>query len=157
MNDIVLNAPADLAVPSASSALPAFRHDHVALRVADREAAARWYADHLGFTVTLRWAVGDLDLAYLERGDVRIELIGGGDVRPGRPPVAASLDATFAQAGVHHLCVAVDNVDAMVTALAARGVSPFGQPFDVPDIARTLAFVQDPFGNLIEFSGPIGA
>jgi len=53
---------------------------------------------------------------------------------------------------LHHFCVHVDSVDATLAELRARGVEIVEEPFLVPAISRRLAFVADPFGNLIELS-----
>lgn len=138
------------ALPETKAPLPTFRHDHVALRVADLDVAVRWYTERLDFTVTQTWPSGDLQLAYLERADVKLELLAGSD--PTRVPQATDLSATFGVEGIHHLCLAVDDLRSTVAALADRGVPTLGEPFTVADIDRDLAFIQDPSGNLIELS-----
>lgn len=140
------------AVDGAVRPLPTFRHDHVALRVADFETTVRWYVDRLDFTETQRWPSGDLQLAYLERGGVKLEVLAGAAPAPGSQ--ATELGATFGAEGLHHVCFAVDDLAATVAALAARGVPTLGEPFTVADIGRDLAFIQDPSGNLIELSAP---
>lgn len=140
------------ALDAAAHPLPTFRHDHVALRVADFDTTVAWYVERLGFTPTQQWPSGDLQLAYLERGDVKLEILAGAAPVLGQP--ATDLGATFGAEGLHHVCLAVDDLAATIDALAARGVPTLGEPFTVADIGRDLAFIQDPSGNLIELSSP---
>ena len=132
--------------------LDTLRHDHVALRVADYEATVRWYTDKLGFTVEREWPFGELQLAYLTRGSAKIELLAGAD--PERQPRVAALDQTFGAERVHHVCLAVEDLDATLAELAEREVPLLGEPFVVEEIGRRLAFVQDNAGNLLELSAP---
>ena len=132
--------------------LDTLRHDHVALRVADYEATVRWYTTKLGFTVEREWPFGDLQLAYLTRGDARIELLAGGDPAPQEP--VAQLDQSFGAERVHHVCLAVEDLDATLAELAEREVALLGEPFVVEAIGRRLAFIQDNAGNLLELSAP---
>ena len=53
---------------------------------------------------------------------------------------------------LHHFCLAVDDLDAVVAELAERGVPLLGEPFVVEEIDRRLAFLEDNSGNLIELS-----
>ncbi|WP_246102313.1 VOC family protein [Streptomyces piniterrae] len=51
-----------------------------------------------------------------------------------------------------HMCVHVDDVDEARAELAKRGVDLIGEPFEIEDISRRLAFFRDPWGNMIELS-----
>jgi lactoylglutathione lyase/glyoxylase I family protein len=137
---------------STSSPFAGLRHDHVALRVADFDAALRWYVDKLDFSVDQRWPFGELQLAYLSHGSAKLELLAGAG--PQEQEHFAELDASFAKERIHHLCLAVDDVDAVVAELARRGVGLLGEPFEVEEIGRRLAFLEDNAGNLIELSSP---
>ena len=64
------------------------------------------------------------------------------------------LDDSFGAERVHHVCLAVDDLDATLAELAERGVPLLGEPFVVEAIGRRLAFVQDNAGNLLELSAP---
>jgi lactoylglutathione lyase/glyoxylase I family protein len=132
--------------------LSSLRHDHVALRVSDYAATVRWYTEKLGFQVDQEWPFGDLQLAYLSRGTAKIELLAGAGPAPQER--FAQLDASFGSERLHHICLAVDDLDAVLAELAERDVEPLGEPFVVEEIARRLAFLQDNSGNLIELSAP---
>jgi catechol 2,3-dioxygenase-like lactoylglutathione lyase family enzyme len=132
--------------------LDTLRHDHVALRVADYEATVRWYTTKLGFSVDLEWPFGDLQLAYLSRGSVKIELLAGADPAPQER--FAELDNSFGAERVHHVCLAVDDLDSTLAELAERDVPLLAEPFVVGEIGRRRAFIEDNAGNLIELSAP---
>jgi glyoxylase I family protein len=132
--------------------LGSLRHDHVALRVVDYDAAIDWYTTKLDFTVDQEWPYGDMKLAYLSNGSVKIEILGGSEAEPQVPP--ANLADTFGSERIHHFCIAVDDLDATVEELRRRGVSFLGEPFVVEQIGRRLAFLTDNDGNMIELSAP---
>ena len=129
-----------------------FRHDHVALRVADYAATVRWYTDKLDFQVDREWPFADMQLAYLSNGTAKLELLGG--AAPAAQEHVTALDATFGAERLHHFCLAVDDLDAIVAELAQREVPLLGEPFVVEEIGRRLAFLEDNAGNLIELSAP---
>jgi len=136
----------------AMTALDNLRHDHVALRVSDYEGTVAWYTHKLGFHVDKVWPFGELKLAYLSRGSAKIEILGGGDAAP--QPRFDEIGASFGGERLHHFCLAVDDLDAVIEELARRDVSLVGEPFVVDEIGRRLAFVEDNSGNLIELSAP---
>lgn len=127
---------------------------HVALRVADFQAAKDFYVGVLDFRVVHEWPFADERLAYLAlpNDDFMIELLGGGDPAPAEPPRFAELGASLSVAGYHHFCITVADMDATVAALRARGVAIVAEPFRLDAIGRRLAFLADPFGNLIELA-----
>jgi catechol 2,3-dioxygenase-like lactoylglutathione lyase family enzyme len=127
-------------------------HDHVALRVVDYEAAVDWYTTKLDFTIDQQWPFGDMKLAYLSNGRVKIEILGASEAELQLAPT--SLGDTFGTERVHHFCIAVDDLDATVEELRRRGVSFLAEPFVVEEIGRRLAFITDNSGNMIELSAP---
>jgi lactoylglutathione lyase/glyoxylase I family protein len=132
--------------------LDSLRHDHVALRVSDYKGTVAWYTNKLGFQVDKEWPFGDLQLAYLSRANAKIEILGGGDAAP--QPRFDDIGASFGSERLHHFCLAVDDLDAVIEELSRRDVSLVGEPFVVEEIGRRLAFVEDNSGNLIELSAP---
>jgi lactoylglutathione lyase/glyoxylase I family protein len=128
---------------------------HVAVRVPDFEIAKRWYVEKLDFRVLHEWPFADEKLAYLApAGDdlFWIELLGDGDVKPLPKPVYSDLGDSLRLAGYHHFCLNVDDMATTVAELGRRGVPLVSEPFDLPAINRRLAFIADPFGNLIELA-----
>jgi len=90
--------------------------DHVALVVRDVEAALAHFTGALGLTVLrdeVTTASGGARLVFLDAGNVALQL-----VSPTGPdgPMAAHLAAHGD--GLHHVCLAVDDIDAALAALA---------------------------------------
>ncbi len=126
---------------------------HAAIRVPDFEASKRWFVEKLDFRVVHEWLFGDLQLAYVAPpadDNFFIEILGGASPAP-RPSYADFADS-FRQGGLHHFCLTVADVDATIAEVRRRGVTVVADPFDLEDIGRRLAFVADPWGNLIEFA-----
>jgi lactoylglutathione lyase/glyoxylase I family protein len=129
------------------------RGGHSAIRVPDFEAAKRWYVEKLDFRVVHEWPFGDLQLAYLApAADDRffIEILGGGSPIPNRD--YPDLNDSLAVGGYHHVCFDVESVDATLAELGQREVPIRTEPFDLEVISRRLAFIADPWGNLIELA-----
>ena len=153
-------AAADLGKPAGFETVQ-IAFDHMSINVTDFDAAMSWYQDKLGFAVDVSWRVEALDgkrLAYLSLGDTVIELVQADRGGLGLP-AAATFQEHFARTGYGHLCFSVDDVDAMLARLEAKGVPTFvsaetyaldGTPYE-----RRVGFVQDPEGNVIEFAEPL--
>jgi len=91
---------------------------HIAIAVHDLEAALAFYRDALGLEVTERREVPEegVEIAFLPAGEGEIELL--------RPLNEASGVAQFLEKrgeGLHHVCLAVDDVEAAVERLRANG------------------------------------
>lgn len=90
--------------------------DHVAIVVRDVEASLAYFSGRLGLTVLrdeVTPASGGARLVFLDAGNVAIQL-----VSPTGPdgPMAEHLAAHGD--GLHHVCLAVDDIEASVAALA---------------------------------------
>ena len=137
------------------SPFASMKGDHVAVRVPDFEAAKRWYVEELDFRVTHEWRDRGLQLAYVAPATddhFYVELLGGGDPKPIPKPVYADLGDSLRVAGYHHFCLNVHDVDATIAEFRRRGVTIVIEPFDVQVISRRLAFIADPFGNIIKLA-----
>ena len=132
--------------------------DHVLINVADFGTGLAWYRDVLGFTEVVRWTVDGLagtTLAYLEKNGFRIELVAGPTTeKTAALPRPADFAEHFAQRGITHLCFRVPDVDAALAEVNRRGTPTFSPGLDFPPLGLRVGFVQDPFGNVIEFKGP---
>jgi catechol 2,3-dioxygenase-like lactoylglutathione lyase family enzyme len=136
-----------------SSPFSAMRSSHPCLRVPDYDAALDWYVRSFDFRVVKEWPGPDgLRLAYLavpgDNGSL-IEIIGGNTSDQGVPLPGDFWD-TFGPARYHHFAFSVPNHKAALSALADRGVNVVQAPFIVPELGYSVAFVADPWGNLIE-------
>lgn len=148
---------ADFALPakSTSSLFADVRGHHVAIRVPDRDVAIKWYQDKLDWRVVHMWAYGDQQLAFLvPLNDDRfmVELLAGGDPSPHPLPPYKDLADSLRYAGYHHFCLTVDDIEAAMDELRRRDVNILIEPFQVDEISCKIAFIADPFGNVIELA-----
>ena len=148
-----MSFPQNLPVARTDSAFADIKGHHVGLRVADFDAAKRWYVETLDFRVVYEWPMGDQRLAFLAPptdDHFWLELIGGGSPAPQPRPAYADLGDSMRFGGFHHFCLAVNDVESTVAELRKRGVTIVMPPFVVDVVNRKLAFFSDPWGNLIE-------
>lgn len=122
------------------------RIDHIELVTARPERAVAFYTEILGFRVRSRSRVpstplGPLELAYLELGGTTVELMCYPDAPP--PPREPG-----ERLGYRLMALEVDDMDAALQYLKARGIEPTWGPMKRPDYAR--AEIRDPDGNSIE-------
>ncbi len=90
---------------------PAFKFDHVHLISRDPEAAAKWYVDMFGATITANTMARGAPQIFVELGGMTILIRGS---RPGEAPVAARPIRQFADFSSHD----------------ARGIDHFGFMYD---------------------------
>jgi len=91
---------------------------HIAIVVRDLDAALEFYRDALGLEVTERREVPDegVEIAFLPTGEAEIELL--------RPLSDEGGVARFLEKrgeGLHHVCLAVEDVGAAMERLRAAG------------------------------------
>ncbi len=137
------------------SKLASMAGNHVAVRVPDFDKAVAFYTEKLDFRVVHRWPYADEQLAYVAPAtddNFMVELLAGGDPLPIPKPVYTDLGDSLRLAGYHHFCLSVDDIAATVEELRSRGVTIVTEPFYLDAINRKLAFIADPFGNLIELA-----
>jgi catechol 2,3-dioxygenase-like lactoylglutathione lyase family enzyme len=145
--------------PNVKGASPfaGWKVDHAAIRVPDFDAAITWYTEKLDFRLKQHVAFAGLTFAFLApAGDDRFvfELLAGpgADSRPSYKDLRDSYKLT----GWHHVCFRVDSVDTAVEQLKARAVTIVSEPHDVVPMGLRVAFFADPWGNLFEFTQPLG-
>lgn len=129
--------------------------NHVAIRVPDFEVAIKWYTEKLDFRVVHEWPYADQKLAYVAPANddsFTIELLAGGDPGPIPKPIYRDLGDSLRLAGYHHFCLTVQHMEAVLEELRRRGVTIVTEQFYLEAINRKLAFIADPFGNLIELA-----
>lgn len=145
----------NLPAKNPASPFASMKGHHVAVRVPDFEAAKRWYVEKLDFRVIHEWPYADQKLAYVGPATddaFYVELLGDGEPKPIPKPVYTDLGDSLRLAGYHHFCLNVTDMDATVAEMRRRGVTIVTEPFELPVIRRRLAFIADPFGNLIELA-----
>jgi catechol 2,3-dioxygenase-like lactoylglutathione lyase family enzyme len=140
---------------NSQSKLASMTGNHVALRVPDFEQAVKWYTEKLDFRIIHQWPYADQQLAYIAPptdDNFTVELLAGGNPPPIPRQVYSDLGDSLHLAGYHHFCLTVDKMEEMIVELRKRGVTVVTEPFYLEAINRRLAFIADPFGNLIELA-----
>jgi catechol 2,3-dioxygenase-like lactoylglutathione lyase family enzyme len=135
----------------ASPARQKVRFDHVGISVPDLEAATAWYRETLYLTPSPGFAVPGTDLRgimLMHESGYRIELLHRASAVSGPSPESAL--AAAGTWGFGHMCLSVENVDGEFDRLIAAGASVRMPPSPAPRPGARVAFVADPFGNLIE-------
>ena len=120
---------------------------HVAVKVADFDAAVKFYTETLGFRPDISWGEGDKRAVMLDTGDGScLEVFAGG--KAGAKPEGALI----------HLALRTGDCDAALARARAAGAEVTMEPTDV-DIAVhkrkplpvRIAFCRGPAGEILEF------
>lgn len=123
--------------------------DHVAVQVADLDAAIAFYAGRLGLSLLFR----ELDeehreaFAFLRLDGGNIELLQKLDA--GMKPVslpAKNVEDPYCP----HIAISVPNLDETIAKLERAGIGILKGPLVIPGKVRWL-YVADPDGNVLEF------
>ena len=139
------------------SPFASFAGHHVAVRVADYDQAMDWYTQKLDFRLLSEWEWAGLRFAYLlppNDDGFHFEIMGGGP-SPRPRPGYADVEESLREAGYHHFCLRVADLDQALAELRRRGVPVLGEPFDLPEAGARLVVLADPWGNQIELSQPL--
>jgi catechol 2,3-dioxygenase-like lactoylglutathione lyase family enzyme len=112
-----------------------YTSDHLHLRSPDPEAAAAFYVDAMGAREVGRVDVRGMLRVMLDLGGLRVfvEQVPGDTPRPPQPPYV----------GIEHIGLAVDDLDAAVADLRARGVRFVVEPREARPGVR-IAFIDGP-------------
>ena len=122
-------------------------YDHIGVRVTDRERAAAFYAK-LGFRPEPNEDAPEHSaLGLINDAGVRINLVYNGVPHPDRNVL---MDVPDKWAGYTHYAVLVDSLQGVLDWAEREGVTITGGPVVYGD-RRTVAFIRDPDGNVIEF------
>lgn len=121
---------------------------HVGVSVPDLIAAIDWYARVLGFALERRFRIDavDADVAFIRRGDLRVELFEVAGAAP-LPAHRRSVPGDLRTHGTKHVAFAVADLAMFMADVRARG-GDIAAVID-EDFGRGL-FVRDCAGNLIE-------
>jgi len=129
-------------------------YDHVGIRVTDLSRALEFYA-LIGFRIEPGevWEEHDA-VGLINDAGLRINLIYNGLSREERRNVL--MDEPEKWPGLTHFALVVDSLEAVVTEMAEKGIALTGGPLRVGS-RRTICFVRDPDGNVIEFDELLSA
>jgi methylmalonyl-CoA/ethylmalonyl-CoA epimerase len=112
--------------------------DHVAIAVPDIDAALGFFRDGLGLNIERVEAVEreGVKVVFLPLGESHVEL-----VEPTRDDTGIAKWMRKHAQGLHHICIAVDDIDAVLARLAQHNVELINpEPITKPDGTR-YAFV----------------
>jgi catechol 2,3-dioxygenase-like lactoylglutathione lyase family enzyme len=139
--------------------------DHTGFTVTNLERSLAFWQDVLGFELSHRaHHTGDLasevtgvpgaeiSLAVLKGYGHKIELL-----EYHAPPNRKRVDIRPCDVGSVHVALTVDNLDAVLSAIAASGWNAVGQPQILktgPNAGKRIVYVRDPDGTTIEFMQP---
>jgi catechol 2,3-dioxygenase-like lactoylglutathione lyase family enzyme len=142
--------------------------DHTGFTVSNIERSLAFWRDVLGFELSHRaHHTGDLAakvtgvpgaeilIAVLKAPGHRIELL-----EYLAPPDRKHLEPRPCDVGSVHVAITVDNLDAVLSTIAASGWTAAGQPQTLvsgPNTGRRIVYVRDPDGTTIEFMQPAAA
>ena len=112
--------------------------DHIAIVVKDIEEALKTYRDVLGIPVSGIEEVPEqkVKIAFLPVGDVRIEL-----VQPTEPDSGVARFLEKRGEGIHHICLKVKDIEAVLAKLAESGVRLIDRQPRIGVHGQKLAFV----------------
>ncbi len=117
--------------------------EHVALNIPDPVAAARWYVEHLGFTVKRRFV--EHPYAHFladDSGTVMIEIYGNkAETIPDYHQIPA---ATL------HLAFVCQDVAGERERLLAAGATPISKEVETMPSGDTMVFLRDPWGFTLQ-------
>lgn len=119
--------------------------DHGAFQVSDIAAAVEFYIDKLGFELVLQKENSEVgeSMALVTLDGATIELIQ--DLKS-----ASFTRPELAEPFCPHLCLAVDDVDAMTARLERKGVPIVKGPLEIPGEEKWVYFA-DPDNNVLEY------
>ncbi|OQY26176.1 MAG: methylmalonyl-CoA epimerase [Anaerolineaceae bacterium 4572_32.1] len=112
--------------------------DHVGIVVHDIEAALQVYRDALGLKLTKTESVPEQEakIAFLTVGESEIEL-----VQPTTSDGGIARYLAKRGEGIHHICLEVDDIEAVLAQMAERGLELINQSPRVGSGGQKYAFV----------------
>jgi glyoxylase I family protein len=119
---------------------------HVGLNCRDVSATERFYSRYFGFGRDTEVSIGETRLVFISSGDVVLELFEA----EGNEPL--SQDATGPTSpGFRHLAIRVDDVGAVLAALAGEAEITQG-PLDLSEhgLSPAIVWLRDPDGRILE-------
>ena len=130
--------------------MPVKRIDHIAIVVPDLEEAQVFFSDALGLPVD---KVGEIpaeqvETVFLTVGDTEIEL-----VKPTSDSGGVAKFLAKRGAGMHHVCLEVDDIEGMLDSMKAHGIELINTEPVIDETGKKYAFLhpKSTFGVLIEF------
>lgn len=124
---------------------------NLAFTVSDVEKATEWYRDSLGFEVLRReifTALGDAEIAFLKKSDIRLEML--------RVKDGFRINELFAEAPAHllpignkSLVLQVNDLHVATLELEAKGVTFVWKEMNLTEDGMPSTMIRDMDGNFI--------
>jgi catechol 2,3-dioxygenase-like lactoylglutathione lyase family enzyme len=127
---------------------------HVGITVQDLEATIAWYENHLGFKRLTNFAFPGARVAFIGRGDLRLEFF---QIENSTPMEQARKEpeSNLSFGGINHFAIFVEDLDGTLDILKANGVEQAYPLSVVPDgSGDRFSFIRDNEGMLIELYQP---
>jgi methylmalonyl-CoA/ethylmalonyl-CoA epimerase len=125
--------------------------EHLGMACRSAEAAAKFYAEVLGLPVVARETLDDLKLKVIkvQTGESVLELL---EPLAGEPVISKFLASRGE--GIHHVCLAVEDIREAIRELKAKGYSPLWDEPKVGAGGKWVTFLKpkDTFGVLLELN-----
>ena len=125
--------------------------EHLGMACRSAEAAAKFYAEVLGLPVVARETLDDLKLKVVkvQTGESVLELL---EPLAGEPVISKFLASRGE--GIHHVCLAVEDIREAIRELKAKGYSPLWDEPKVGAGGKWVTFLRpkDTFGVLLELN-----
>jgi methylmalonyl-CoA/ethylmalonyl-CoA epimerase len=120
------------------------RIDHIAVVVDDIDASLAFWRDALGMDLTHLEEVKDQEsiVAFLPTGGSEVELV--------KPTTETSGVAKYLARrgpGMHHICLEVDNLEAMLADMKAKGVKLINETPTIGAGGKKIAFIHPSSAN----------
>ncbi|MEY2485465.1 MAG: hypothetical protein QOH39_1113 [Verrucomicrobiota bacterium] len=139
--------------------------DHTGITVSNLERSLAFWRDVLGFELSHRaHHTGNLasDVTGVQGAEISIAVLKGYGHKIElleylAPPDRKRVDLRPCDVGSVHVAFTVDDLDAVISAIAAYGWNPAGAPQTLtsgPNAGKRVAYVRDPDGTTIEFMQP---
>ncbi len=151
-----------------SSSIRIIAADHTGITVSDLERSLDFWQTVLGFELSHRAHQkgemaeeitgvpgAEISIAVLKAPGHKIELLQY--LAP--PDRKQHVDLRTCDVGSMHIALTVDNLDAVLSAIAASGWKAVGKPQTLqsgPNAGKRVVYVRDPDGTTIEFMQPPG-
>jgi catechol 2,3-dioxygenase-like lactoylglutathione lyase family enzyme len=123
---------------------------HIGVIVQDLEASIAWYNEHLGFERLTDFSFPGAQVAFIGRGNLKLELFQVENATPMDPKRKEAV-SNLSIGGINHFAIPVDDIDKALADLAAKGVEQAYSLNEVPDgSGDRWTFIRDNEGMLIE-------
>ena len=118
-----------------------YKHDHTHITTPEPEELIEFYTKVMGAKVINEMEAAGNRLVDVDLGGIPLRISKG---------TAADSNWKGLRYGLHHLGLAVDNLDEFIADMKAKGVEVVTEPFEVQALGFKAAFIKGPDGVLFE-------